>query len=101
LPAQSPPAHFDELVCETQGPLYGFVRGLMGGHEQARDVVPDVYFDAWRGVLLHAVAYCTLQRVCEGARNGSRHARAAITAAELMEATKQSMTCALVGTLIY
>src|SRR5258708_29517947 len=44
----SPPALFVELLCETQGPLYGFVRGLVGDHEQARDVVQDVYVDAWR-----------------------------------------------------
>jgi RNA polymerase sigma-70 factor (ECF subfamily) len=39
---------FVELLRETQGPLYGFVRGMVGDHEQARDVVQDVYVDAWR-----------------------------------------------------
>jgi RNA polymerase sigma-70 factor (ECF subfamily) len=39
---------FAELLRETQGPLYGFVRGLLGDPEQARDVVQDVYVDAWR-----------------------------------------------------
>jgi RNA polymerase sigma-70 factor, ECF subfamily len=39
---------FVELLRETQGPLYGFVRGLVGDDEQARDVVQDVYIDAWR-----------------------------------------------------
>jgi RNA polymerase sigma factor (sigma-70 family) len=48
LPAESLPAMFAELLRETQGPLYGFVRGLVGDDEQARDVVQDVYVDAWR-----------------------------------------------------
>jgi RNA polymerase sigma-70 factor, ECF subfamily len=48
LPAESPPAMFVELLRETQGSLYGFVRGLVGDHEQARDVVQDVHVDAWR-----------------------------------------------------
>ena len=47
-PADSPPAMFVELLRETQGPLYGFVRGLVGDDEQARDVVQDVFVDAWR-----------------------------------------------------
>jgi RNA polymerase sigma-70 factor (ECF subfamily) len=44
----SPPALFAELLSMTQGPLYGFVRGMVGDHEQARDVVQDVFVDAWR-----------------------------------------------------
>ena len=47
LPAESTPTLFVELLGETQGPLYGFVRGLVGDDEQARDVVQDVYVDAW------------------------------------------------------
>jgi RNA polymerase sigma-70 factor, ECF subfamily len=48
LPAESAPTLFVELLRETQRPLYGFVRGLVGDDEQARDVVQDVYVDAWR-----------------------------------------------------
>jgi RNA polymerase sigma-70 factor (ECF subfamily) len=48
VPVESPPAMFVELLRETQGPLYGFVRGLVGDDEQARDVVQDVFVDAWR-----------------------------------------------------
>jgi RNA polymerase sigma-70 factor, ECF subfamily len=48
LPATSPADLFVELLSETQGPLYGFVRGLVGDDEQAHDVVQDVYVDAWR-----------------------------------------------------
>jgi RNA polymerase sigma-70 factor (ECF subfamily) len=48
LPANTPPALFDELLRETQGPLYRFVRGLVSDDEQARDVVQDVFVDAWR-----------------------------------------------------
>jgi RNA polymerase sigma-70 factor (ECF subfamily) len=48
MPTESPPIRFVELLRETQGPLYGFVRGMVGDHEQARDVVQDVYVDAWR-----------------------------------------------------
>ena len=47
-PANSPPAIFADLLRETQGPLFGFVRGLLGDPEQARDVVQDVLVDAWR-----------------------------------------------------
>jgi RNA polymerase sigma-70 factor (ECF subfamily) len=48
LPAVSPPTLFIELLRETQGPLYGFVRGMVGDDEQAHDLVQDVYVDAWR-----------------------------------------------------
>lgn len=48
MPEPSLPTMFAELLCATQGPLYGFVRGLVGDHEQARDVVQDVFVDAWR-----------------------------------------------------
>jgi RNA polymerase sigma factor (sigma-70 family) len=41
-------AQFNELLSATQGPLYGFVRGLVGNGEEARDLVQDVFVDAWR-----------------------------------------------------
>jgi RNA polymerase sigma-70 factor (ECF subfamily) len=41
-------AQFDQLLSATQGPLYGFVRGLVGNSEEARDLVQDVFVDAWR-----------------------------------------------------
>ncbi|HEX9038485.1 MAG TPA: sigma-70 family RNA polymerase sigma factor [Ktedonobacterales bacterium] len=39
---------FSELLSATQGPLYGFVRRLVGAEEEARDLVQDVFVDAWR-----------------------------------------------------
>lgn len=53
----SPPAIFVELLRDTQGPLYGFVRGLVGDHEQARDIVQDVYVDAWRAASRAALPF--------------------------------------------
>lgn len=39
---------FAHLLRDVQGPLFGFVRGLAGDDEQARDIVQDVFVDAWR-----------------------------------------------------
>jgi RNA polymerase sigma-70 factor (ECF subfamily) len=41
-------AVFAELLSRLQAPLVGFVRGLLDDDEQARDVVQDVFVDAWR-----------------------------------------------------
>jgi RNA polymerase sigma-70 factor, ECF subfamily len=45
------PEAFAELVRPLQAPLCGFARGMVGGTEQARDVVQDVLVDAWRTAL--------------------------------------------------
>jgi RNA polymerase sigma factor (sigma-70 family) len=34
---ETSPTMFVELMRDTQGPLYGFVRGMLGDHEQARE----------------------------------------------------------------
>jgi|SRR5690349_11316480 len=39
---------FARLLRELQGSLLGFARGLAGDDEQARDIVQDVFVDAWR-----------------------------------------------------
>ena len=39
---------FARLLRELQGPLLGFARGMAGDDEQARDIVQDVFVDAWR-----------------------------------------------------
>lgn len=39
---------FERFLKETQGPLYGFVRSVAGDDEEARDLVQEVYVDAWR-----------------------------------------------------
>ena len=41
-------SQFSELLSATQGPLYGFVRRLVGDAEEARDLTQDVFVDAWR-----------------------------------------------------
>ncbi|HEY7346890.1 MAG TPA: sigma-70 family RNA polymerase sigma factor [Ktedonobacterales bacterium] len=39
---------FAALVNQTQRALYGYLRGLMADEEQARDLMQDVFCDAWR-----------------------------------------------------
>lgn len=46
---QSPDlASFELILLKTQGSLFGFVRNLTGDEEEARDLVQEVYVDAWR-----------------------------------------------------
>lgn len=44
------PPTFSELLADTQRPLYAFVAGLVGDTELARDIVQDVFCDAWRAL---------------------------------------------------
>jgi RNA polymerase sigma-70 factor, ECF subfamily len=39
---------FASILERMQGPLRGFVRGMVGSTDQAADVVQDVFVDAWR-----------------------------------------------------
>lgn len=39
---------FTSVLERTQGPLRGFVYGMVGNAEQASDVVQDVFVEAWR-----------------------------------------------------
>src|SRR5262249_53961470 len=41
-------AAFAALLQQAQRPLYAYLRGLMADEEQARDLVQDVFCDAWR-----------------------------------------------------
>ncbi|HEX8036199.1 MAG TPA: sigma-70 family RNA polymerase sigma factor [Ktedonobacterales bacterium] len=41
-------ASFADSLSHLQGALIGFVCGLVGDAEQARDVVQDAFVDAWR-----------------------------------------------------
>lgn len=41
---------FSALLHSTQGPLIGFVRGLLHDAEDARDVAQEVFADAWRAL---------------------------------------------------
>lgn len=41
------PQAFSELLVNTQRPLFAFVAGLVGDRELARDIVQDVFCDAW------------------------------------------------------
>lgn len=43
-----PAALFAEILDRTQVALVGFARGLLGNGEDARDLVQDVYVEAWR-----------------------------------------------------
>src|SRR5579863_1499734 len=47
-PAPLPAALFAEILERTQVRLVGFARGLLGNGEDARDLVQDVYVEAWR-----------------------------------------------------
>lgn len=42
------PAEFTALVNREQGAIYGFLLGLVGNSEQARDLTQDTFHDAWR-----------------------------------------------------
>lgn len=44
------PAEFTALVHQYEGALSGFLCGLVGNTEQARDLAQDVFQDAWRVV---------------------------------------------------
>jgi RNA polymerase sigma-70 factor, ECF subfamily len=50
-PVYLAPERFADLMRPLQGPLCGFARGMVGGMEQARDIVQDVLVDAWRTAL--------------------------------------------------
>jgi RNA polymerase sigma factor (sigma-70 family) len=39
---------FSALLDRTQWPLYTFLRGIVGGEEQARDLMQDTFCEAWR-----------------------------------------------------
>lgn len=42
-----PPDEIADLLESCQGPLYGFLRGIVGDSEEARDLVRDVFERAW------------------------------------------------------
>ena len=42
------PGVFNELLDRYQWPLYSFLRGFISDSEHARDIVQDVFCDAWR-----------------------------------------------------
>ncbi|HEU5199697.1 MAG TPA: sigma-70 family RNA polymerase sigma factor [Ktedonobacterales bacterium] len=48
-PPPPSPAEFTALVYREQGAIYGFLYGLVGNSEQARDLTQDTFHDAWRG----------------------------------------------------
>lgn len=39
---------FADLLERCQWPLHSFLRGIVGDEEQARDLMQDVFYDAWR-----------------------------------------------------
>jgi RNA polymerase sigma-70 factor (ECF subfamily) len=46
---QTPEAKaFAHHLSHLQGPLFGFVYGMVGDREQSLDIVQDVFVDAWR-----------------------------------------------------
>lgn len=46
--------YFTQLLNQTQWAVYDFARGLVGEAEGARDIVQDVFVDAWRALQHHA-----------------------------------------------
>lgn len=42
------PTSFNDMLAETQRPLFAFVARLVSDQELARDIVQDVFCDAWR-----------------------------------------------------
>ena len=44
-------AQFTAALARLQAPLCRFVRGMVGDEEQARDIVQDVFVDAWRATM--------------------------------------------------
>ncbi|HEX2349050.1 MAG TPA: sigma-70 family RNA polymerase sigma factor [Ktedonobacterales bacterium] len=44
------PISFNDVLAETQRPLFAFVASLVSDHELARDIVQDVFCDAWRAM---------------------------------------------------
>src|SRR5690349_7369925 len=47
-PRMLAPGAFGDLLNRYQWPLYSFLRGFISDAEQARDIVQDVFCDAWR-----------------------------------------------------
>lgn len=39
---------FSAFLVRCQWPLSTFLRGLVGDEEQARDLMQDTFYDAWR-----------------------------------------------------
>lgn len=50
---------FARLLHDSQGPLFGFARGLAGNDELARDIVQDVFVDALRAARASAPPFAT------------------------------------------
>lgn len=50
-------AGFAALIANAQGPLRGFVRGMVGSVEQAQDITQDVFVDAWRALARFAAPF--------------------------------------------
>jgi RNA polymerase sigma factor (sigma-70 family) len=44
------PAAFDDLIARWHGPLWGFVRRLVGHDEAAREILQDVWLRVIRGI---------------------------------------------------
>src|SRR5258708_9444172 len=47
-PLQVSLEQFTDLLDRCQWPLYTFLRGIVGDDEQARDLMQDTFYDAWR-----------------------------------------------------
>ncbi|HEV2239265.1 MAG TPA: sigma-70 family RNA polymerase sigma factor [Ktedonobacterales bacterium] len=50
---------FNDILARFQGALVRFVRGLVGNGEDARDLVQDVFVDAWRATQRRAPPFTT------------------------------------------
>lgn len=62
------PGTFGALLTRYQWPLYSFLRGMLDDSEHARDIVQDVFVDAWRASRRSAAPFDG-----QSAEEGMRH----------------------------
>ena len=59
VPAAVAQTRLTGMVERYQGALFGFLRGVLGDEEQARDLTQDVFCDAWRAMLRNMTPFAS------------------------------------------